>query len=158
MKIKAIIIDLDGTLVNNGARALTTANARAKDLNNSQSRWDEFFEKTIEFDGQNLWCMEIVNHFNKAGYKIIFLTGRMATKSTEKATRNWLNMYVNPAVNYELIMRADRDFRRNEEIKLDLLMSKIIPVYDVLFAVDDMKKNIDMLRGLGIPALHCANF
>ena len=158
MKRKAVIIDLDGTLVNNGLRVQNNLQRRRENLTNPQIRWDEFFDKTMEYDLPNLWGIEMVNAFNKQGYKILFLTGRMATEKTKTATQQWLNMYVNPDVDYELIMREEKDYRRNEQTKLDIMLNKIMPMYDVLFAVDDARGNVDMFRNLGIPALHCADF
>lgn len=158
MKRNAVIIDLDGTLVNNGIRIQNNLQRRRENLTNPQIRWDEFFEKTMEYDMPNLWCVEIVNAFNKQGYKILFLTGRMGTETTKTATQRWLNMYVNPDIDYELIMRPEDDYRKNEQVKLDIMLNKIMPMYDVLFAIDDMKGNIDMFRNLGIAALHCAEF
>ena len=157
MKTNAIIVDLDGTLVNNNVRAQNHIQRRRENLTDAEIRWNEFFEKTIEFDQPNLRCIELVNAFNKLGYKILFLTGRMATETTEAATKKWLTMYVNPSIDYELIMRPNEDYRKNEQVKLDLLLNKIMPMYNILFAIDDMRANIDMLRNLGIPALHCAD-
>lgn len=157
MKERAILIDLDGTLVNNEQRALAHLNRRKKNLNSTEIRWDEFFEKTIEFDQPNQWCMEIVENFSKAGYKIVFLTGRMDTKTTGEATRKWLQMYLNPNISYELIMRKEDDFRKNHQIKLELLMNYILPKYDILFSIDDILANVEMFRTLGIPSMHCSD-
>lgn len=158
MKQKAVIIDLDGTLVNNDLRAQANLQQRKDNLTNPQKRWDEFFQKTMEYDLPNLWCIEMVNAFNKQGYKILFLTGRMATETTATQTKRWLNMYVSPDVDYSLIMRPEKDYRKNEDVKLDIMLHTIMPMYDVLLAVDDKQNNIDMFRNLGIPALHCAEF
>ena len=155
MKERAVIIDLDGTLVNNAVRLENNLQRRRENLTNPQIRWDEFFAQTMEYDQPHRWCLEMVRAFSLQGFKILFLTGRMATKSTKAVTEQWLTTYVGPGINYELIMRKNRDFRKNEQIKHDILTREILPRYNVLFAIDDMKANIDMMRTLGIPALHC---
>lgn len=158
-KEKAIIIDLDGTLVDNGHRAIEHLDRRKKNLRNSQIRWDEFFAKTIELDKPNRWCMEIVNSFSEAEYHIIFMTGRMDSEISGSATREWLKKYLFLYPDEELFslyMRPNDDFRYNHLVKLDLLNNHILPKYDILFAIDDMENNIKMFRELGITALHCS--
>lgn len=159
MKQKAIIIDLDGTLVDNGVRALNHLGRRRENLNDPQIRWDEFFESSLEYDKPHKWCQEICESFVNDGYHIIFLTGRMETESTKRVTEQWLLTYCSQHVmeNSTLIMRPNKDFRFNQVVKMELMGTKILPYYDVLFAIDDMKKNIDMFRNFGITALHCAD-
>ena len=157
MKDKAVIIDLDGTLIDNSARALAHLERSKANINNPGIRWDEFFAGSELIDRPNNWCAELTYSLFFDGYKIIFLTGRQDTEITGAATRMWLDRWF-PDLVFDLYMRKAKDFRKNEEIKYDLLVNEIIPKYNVLFAIDDMKANIDMLRKLGIPALHCADF
>jgi hypothetical protein len=67
-------------------------------------------------------------------------------------------MHVPPTVDWSLIFRPANDFRPDNEIKHDLFYNQIEPIYDVLFAVDDRKCNVEMWRSLGITALQCAEF
>lgn len=157
MKTKAILIDLDGTLVNNQSRAIAHMQRRKEHLTEAEIRWDEFFDKTIKFDQPNPWCMEIIDLFHKQGYKIVFLTGRQDTEITGGETRKWLTMYLNPSIDYDLYMRKEGDFRLNQQIKLDIMINKLIHKYDFLFAIDDMRANVDVFRNLGIPSLHCSD-
>lgn len=160
MNIPAIIIDLDGTLINNNVRAkVFYANNKVKDFENEDAFWNKFFSDSDIKDTPNDWCMQIVDKFCMSGYKILFVTARGASESTKAATQRWLSKYVNlDPSGYELIMRSDGDNRPDDQVKLDMLATKIMPHYNVLFAVDDKKANVDLFRHWGIPALHCADY
>jgi acid phosphatase class B len=160
MNQPAIIIDLDGTLVNNSARAqVFFAHNKYEDFENQDAFWNEFFKDTDIKDTPNDWCMDIVNKFAMGGHKILFITGRGASETTKAATERWLMNYVKLSpTEYELIMRPNGDNRPDEQVKLDILTTKVFPRYSVLFAIDDKKANIDLFRHWGIPALHCADY
>ena len=158
MKKPAIIIDMDGTLVDNTKRIEETLELRKKNLDNKKIRWDDIFKNTDTLDVPNPWCMEIVEAFSVRGYKIIFLTGRMGTKSTYEATQRWIDKYVPAGIDYQLIMRPEKDFRKNHEMKSDILNTQILPFYNVLFAIDDHSENANMMRAMGITCLHCADY
>lgn len=55
-------------------------------------------------------------------------------------------------------MRPEKDFRKNHDVKRDTLNTQILPFYDVVFAIDDHSENCNMMRELGIIALHCADY
>jgi predicted secreted acid phosphatase len=154
MKPKAIIVDLDGTLVMNDKRALKFMDKHGKGV--SADHWSKFFVDSCRYDVPNQWCVEIVNAFAAQGFQILFVTGRGGSPLIEGVTREWLSMYVSPAVRWELHMRGEHDKRENHVIKKEL-MSKLMIQYNISFAIDDMKNNVDMFRSLGIPALHCAD-
>jgi acid phosphatase class B len=160
MNTPAVIIDLDGCLVNNNLRIqLFYMSNRYEDFESKDAFWDEVFKDTDIKDTPNDWCMQIVDKFAMAGYKIIFMTGRGESESTKAATMRWLLNYVNLSpTEYELIMRPNGDNRPDEQVKLDILTTKVFPRYNVLFAIDDKKANIDLFRHWGIPALHCADY
>jgi predicted secreted acid phosphatase len=150
LKTKAIIVDLDGTLANSGHRVRYVDGSQKKD-------WDKF-NALSAYDPIHEWCLEIVNQFNRAGYKIIFLTARSDSQSTRKITETWLSTHVGPGVDYELIMRAGDDFRTDYITKRDLFQQHVMPKYDVLFAIDDKLAVCNMWRDMGITALHCEEY
>lgn len=146
---RAIIVDLDATLADNGHRTMYVDGSQQKDWN--------AFNALSAFDPHNEWCREIVMAFHAMGYKIIFLTARSGTESTKKITLEWLTNHIGVHVPYELIMRDEKDFRPDYVTKQDLYTMKVAPYYEVLFAIDDKKIVVDMWRELGITALHCSN-
>lgn len=157
MNNKAIIIDLDGTLINNNARALSSYIPVPSNVKDMAAYWEPFFKESV-FDDPNLWCMEIVEAMSKSGYKIIFLTGRSATDSAVEATQRWIEANVDKSIDHELIMRPMNDERRDSAVKRDIVTLQIMPKYFVLFAIDDKRSNVDMFESLSIPCLHCADY
>jgi FMN phosphatase YigB (HAD superfamily) len=148
MKRRAIIVDLDGTLCNKDWR---------QHLYDKENRnWNEI-NKAAEFDQPHEWCMEIVRLFAMQNYKIIFLTGRSATKDSKGVTERWLMTHVGPGVDYELLMRPARDHRDDTVVKSEIYCEKIAPLYDVLFAVDDRLPVVQMWRDIGVACLDCAS-
>ncbi len=153
---KAVIIDLDGTLVNNNQRALESYLPMPEGADPIK-HWEPFFEESL-FDLPNDWCMEILSAMSSKEYRVIFLTGRSATDRTIASTQKWLDINVHKSVKYDLFMRPVNDERRDNEVKEEIISSSIIPYYDVLFAIDDKRSNVDMFEKLGIKCLHCADY
>lgn len=117
--------------------------------------WDAWM-RSNSYAPVNEWCRDIVNNFQAAGFKIIFLTARTSDPLGFEVTDGWLKN--NGFVNYELIMRKDGDRRPDLVIKQEIYNSNIAPYYEVSFAIDDKKRVIDMWRNIGVPALHCADY
>ena len=144
----AVIIDLDGTLVKSHHVDQYT------DVGGNVD-WTAWMDSN-KFAPVNEWCRAIVNSSMSMGYKIIFLTARSGTPQGFEVTDGWLKN--NGFVNYELFMRHENDVRPDLEIKRDIYNNSIAPYYNVLYAVDDKKKVVDMWREIGVPALHCADY
>lgn len=152
MKQKAVIIDIDGTISN-------SLHAEQFQKPTGGTDWEKWIEST-RFATVNEWCKELCIAMQHRGYRLIFLTARSSGFNGLAITREWLNSHLNPdgIFEYELIMRPENDFRPDTDIKLDLYSRLIYPHYDILFAVDDKQKIIDLWRNLGIPSLHCADY
>jgi len=147
-KKRAIIIDLDGTFINDSA---------TKHMHYQENPdWDSVAGLTLEHPC-NDWCKLIVESINKHGVDVIFLTGRRS--GHEAITRQWLNLHLPKDFgDFTLLMRPDLDERNDTLVKTDIYYQQISPFYDVKFAIDDKKSIVDMWRNLGIPALHCDDF
>ena len=154
---KAIIIDLDGTLINNKKRALSGYLPVPKEVTNLSDYWKSFFEESL-FDDPNFWCYEIVNSFVDYGYEIVFLTGRSDTPEIKSLTTRWLDANLREGTKYTLFMRPHKDQRADYVIKRDIVTSKIMPNYFLLLSIDDLQSNVEMFRELGIPSLFCGDF
>lgn len=153
MKNKAIIVDLDGTLIDSPSIMQYT------NYFDNTIAWDSWIEAT-RYSHANHWCMEICKKFYDDGYKLLFLTARTNNPLNRDITEQWLtnNLLQNNIKDWELIMRDENDTRMDSEAKLSKYLSEIAPHYNVLFAIDDKKSNIDLWRHLGIAALHCADY
>lgn len=148
--LRAIIVDLDGTLCQSQHVAEFTATCGTVD-------WNAWAESTA-FAPRNEWCSEIVHAFADRGYLILFLTARSGTERHREITEEWLKNHGFGHLKYKLIMRDENDRRPDVVIKEELLRSSILPNYHVEFAIDDKRSVCNMWRNFDIPALHCADY
>ncbi|MDD4975138.1 MAG: HAD family acid phosphatase [Bacteriovorax sp.] len=142
-KIKAILVDLDGTLCDVGHRV--------HHVQGSNKDWKSFNELMVD-DELNHWCFELMEAMGSRGYKIIFVTGR--GEPWRAATESWLKKHM---VKYEhLYMRGVLDYREDSDVKEEIYLNKIEQNYQVLFVIDDRKSVVDRWRKLELICLQCA--
>ena len=144
-KVKAVIIDLDGTLCN--------VDHRLHHIKGEKKDWPAFFSE-VSGDSINIWCATLVESMHQAGWRIVFCTGREGTDKIKTDTIVWLNTIFN--IEYDLYHRKEGDHRKDAIIKEEIFREKIEPHYDVLFAVDDRQQVVDMWRKVGVTCLQCA--
>jgi hypothetical protein len=147
-KKPALLVDLDGTLCDIDHRL----HLIHKSEDRPKKDWATFF-RNMHMDAPHLWCVEIIRRF-ATDHAIIFCTGRAA--EYENPTRDWIDAHL-PWLKdrYLLLMRADKDFRVDTEVKRDLYMEIVRPGYDVLFALDDRARIAKMWRDeCGLRCLH----
>jgi len=138
----AVIFDLDGTI--------SDLEHRRPMLSERPPRWDDFYE-ACHLDGFNSWAGELRRAMAAAGYKIIILSGRMAT--VKEKTEDWLDKH-----NFEydaLVMREAGNTEPDNALKKRFYQDLVKPYFNVLFVVDDRQKVVDMWRELGLVCLQC---
>jgi hypothetical protein len=134
-KPKAIVVDLDNTLALIGDRDPYAGHLCASDA---------LCEAT---------ALVVFAVAEGASVNVIFLTGRNEAARDETAT--WLLRHLAvAAVGGSLIMRAVDDWRPSDVYKLDMLDTRILPEYDVVFALDDDPKVVRAFRDRGIVCWH----
>lgn len=145
-KREAIIVDLDGTLCDNAVRANFKSN-------NHKDYWPLY--EYIPFDKPNKWCVDIMDMADLYGCKIIFLTAR--PKKYEQKTRDWLIKHLTVvSFSYDLIMMPN-DYRYQPPVFKKARIKELNKKYNILFALDDQRANVDVMREEGIMCLHCGN-
>jgi len=150
MKKKAIIIDLDGTLCNN--------EHRQHFMTGPKKDWKNFYYN-IPWDKPNEWCLEIVNKFIEAGYFILFVTGREFKQCIKLDTLRWLrdhDLKPKEDSNIQIFARKEGDFRSDDIVKKEIYFDNIASQYEILFALDDRKRVVEMWRSIGLTCLQCA--
>ena len=142
-KVKAILVDLDGTLCD--------VEHRVHHVQGKTKNWKAFNELMVH-DDLNHWCFELMEAMGDRGYKIIFVTGR--GEPSRQPTENWLKKH---NVKYEhLYMRGVLDQREDSDVKEEIYFQKIEQIYQVLFVVDDRKSVVERWRKLDLVCLQCA--
>jgi len=145
MKTKAIICDLDGTLID--------CTHRRHFVEGEKKDWKSFLDpENIKKDTINKWCYNLLIAISREGYEIIFVTGR--NESTREITIENMesrNCYYTD----DLFMRKDGDYRPDSVIKKEIYHEHIEPNYDILFCIDDRKCVTEMWRSLGLICLQC---
>lgn len=143
MKNKAIICDLDGTLID--------CSHRRHFVEGEKKDWKSFLDpENIKKDTIHKWCHELIIAMKDQGYKILFVTGR--SESTREVTNNSIPF---PFFQADLFMRKDLDYRQDSVIKKEIYHEHIEPNYDVLFCIDDRKCVTELWRSLGLICLQC---
>lgn len=135
-KIKAVIVDIDGTLA----------------LKKSRSPYD--MSRVCE-DLPNIPVINLVNILISSGIQMVFVSGR--DESARGATLDFLDKYLNTVQPRTLHMRALGDSRPDETLKLEIYFSHIFPIFEVLFVLDDRNKVVRMWRHeAGLPTFQVA--
>lgn len=125
MKNKAIICDLDGTLITN-------------DCWNGE--YETFYDH-IKEGRPTRWCSTLLKCLSWQNIKIIFITAR--DQKCNSITRFQLDSWFD--FPYELYMRKDGDLREDYIIKEEYL-KEILNRFDILFCIDDNMKNCEMFK------------
>jgi phosphoserine phosphatase len=150
---KWVIVDLDGTLALIEHRLHFLKGERKEMHERVDPDWDGFNRACVS-DPVNSKVRELVNHLAETGYKIIIMTGR--NRKYARETVFWLKE--NHVRNHLLMMRDEKDYRPDTEVKLGMLKKMIDLDYitdkeQVLCVLEDREKVVDFWRSLGLLCL-----
>jgi predicted kinase len=148
--MKAIIIDIDGTLSNPEHRLHHLS---------GEKDWKAFHgamgeDPPVEAIAQ---LARIMYRASEAGLGIdavLIVTARHDDPLYERLTREWLELHDIPY--HRLYMRRDSDTRRDHLVKRDILQQILDDGYEPILAVDDRPEVVRMWRDHGITTLQCA--
>jgi len=129
----AIICDLDGTLaLCDGIRS-------------------PYAFKLCYQDEVNEPILEILNTYWPAFARIIFITGRQ--EECREETVAWLKDKCNIDFGYDLYMSPNGEKRSSPIVKTEIYENNVKGKFNVLFVLEDRKKNVAEWRRLGITCL-----
>lgn len=152
-KPKAIIVDLDGTFVNNKHLVIQATTIK----HDEYGKWDTWIRSTTDCLPHD-WCYDLVSAMHKDNTKIIFLTARVDINNHFAITNEWIQRYF-PLASYELIMRTSDEYDKYVGsaplFKMNKYLSDIRLKYDIVFAIDDTPSVISMWQSIGVPTLYC---
>jgi phosphoglycolate phosphatase-like HAD superfamily hydrolase len=135
-----IVCDLDGTLCDISHRTHWV-----QVPSGVRKNWDAFFSE-VPNDTPNQAVLDLLYMVSEYS-RVIFCSGRPERCRTD--TEAWLKQHL--FTKYELWMREDGDFRRDDIVKQEIL-DKYIDKDRVKFVLDDRNQVVDMWRRNG---LHC---
>lgn len=134
MKIQAIIVDIDGTVAIKGDR-------------------DIYDGSKAHLDTPNKPVIRVVEAIFDTGIEVVFTSGRW--EQYREVTESWLETNINISYS-DLFLRADGDYRADHVIKKEIYHSKIEPIYDIQFILDDRDSVVKMWRSLELPCFQVA--
>lgn len=134
-KGNAIIVDLDGTYCHKCDR-----------------NWFEYSK--VDQDALDVTVDGIVRAYANMGYTILIVSGREGTQECRSKTLSWLDKHKVPY--YDLMMRNEKDFRRDSIVKEEIYNNYIKDKFDVEFVLDDRKSVCEKWRELGLKCLQVA--
>ena len=146
MSKSIIVVDIDGTVAQVGDRL--------KYLQQEKKDWDAFYEHCDE-DAPIEDMIRLVEDFYEWGYHIVFCTGRR--EGVREKTRDWIKNHIAIGWNYDLLMRKDRDWRHDTEVKPELLSKAGISSDVVLFIFEDRASMCKRWRKLGFRCFQVAD-
>jgi len=125
-KKKTVIFDMDNTLVDSTKRWNLCQNQKKK--------WDCFFdEKKLELDEPNWKMIELSKKYHKKGYNVIIVTARV-----ERLKEGTIEQLKKFGVEFDdIYMRKDKDFRKDFEIKEELIAKLIEEGHEIEKMFDD---------------------
>lgn len=138
----AIIVDIDSTIAWNLSGRPFYGKGSADGMLNDKPNWN-----TI-----SIVRMFMQTH-RDSDDRVFFVTGRTDDTETRKVTEIWLHKHIPLNYQYELIMRAPKDFTPSVEFKKKVYMERIRDKYNVDFVMDDTDSIVNMFRSLGLCVL-----
>jgi len=134
---KIIVFDVDNTLSN--------ANHRQHHVQQKPKRWDLFNAKMHEDPPQNdiIWLAQTLH---AAGNTIVICSGRGS--ENRDVTEKWL---IEHDIPFEILyMRKEKDSRRDDIVKVELLEQIRKDFGEPYLWFDDRKQVVDAIRAQGI--------
>jgi predicted kinase len=133
-KLKAIIVDIDGTLAHMTGR--------------KPHEYHRVFE-----DALDPIVASVVQRYKDDGYIIVLLSGR--NDGCEDVTRSWLD--ANQVPYDSLLMRKEGDNRDDAIVKREIFDEHVRYAYNVEFVLDDRDRVVRMWRANGLKVLQVAD-
>lgn len=144
-KKKAIIVDMDGTLVDVSGIRHYVRESLLPDGTYSKKNFDDFHKASILCPAHHSVIDSVENYWTRR-YDVIVVTAR--SERYRKTTTDWLYKYAVPYTT--LYMRPEGDYRADVEVKRDIYNDLIYPKWRVDYAIDDNPNVINLWRSLGI--------
>lgn len=139
---QTFIFDLDGLLAD--------CQHRVPLITSDKPDWDAFYNACVR-DTPIKSSFAIYHALRKYGYAVVVSTGRVERIRTE--TADWMGLK-GLAYPHELLMRPDKDFCKDVELKERHVTWLRSEGHKIIGAFDDRPRVVELYHSLGIPAYH----
>lgn len=143
MDKKIFVFDVDGTLADIAHRRHW--------VQSKPKNWPAF-NATMHLDTVHDDIAWLARNFYLQGHTVIICSGRGS--ENRDVTANWLA--ANQIPFHALYMRAEKDYRRDDIVKIELLAKIRSDFGNPYLWVDDRQQVVDAIRAEGIRVLQCA--
>lgn len=149
-KPKCIILDIDGTVADGSHRAHL---APSKNGTGTPEDWAPW-EAAVKEDPCIEHVAEVARLFSLWNdVPIVVVTGRGS--NCHDATMEWLELH---DIHFDHFYGRDAlDQRPSAVLKEDILLNKVLPQFDVMFALEDQASCVEMFRRNGVVCFHVAD-
>jgi len=140
---KIIVVDIDGTIANTEHRKHWVAS--------KPKNWAAW-NAGMSLDTPHADIVELLDMFAARGDRIILCSGR--GEETRAVTEQWLadnNIYY-----HALYMRAEKDYRKDSIVKVELLEQIRSDYCEPFLWFDDRQQVVDAIRAQGVRVLQVA--
>lgn len=140
----AIIVDLNGTLAD--------CQHRAHYIKSSPKKWDAYYAGMVD-DPPITPTVELVRVLSLGGGKVVVWSGHPDIHY-DKAS-SWLTKHAVPFD--RLMMRKHNDFRKDTEIKVEMLAEIRASGLTPTLVIEDRMSVANTMRAYGLVCLHCTD-
>ena len=137
---KTVVVDLDGTVAN--------CDTRLHHVKGKKRNYKAFYSEVANDKPIND-MIELVKSLSFL-YEIVFCTGR--SEISRYDTIQWINQHMGMDTPV-LLMRNERDYRPDNETKLELLENYGLTPHEVLFILEDRSRVVKAWRDAGYRCL-----
>ena len=142
---RVVVFDIDGTLADNSHRRHF--------VENTPKNWKRYNE-LMQYDDLHADVASILWSLHDSGDTIVLCTGR--EEVYRPTTWMWLEQHRLADKITDLYMRAEKDYRPDTKVKLELLKQIRIDHGAPYLWFDDRQSVVDVIRAVGIRVLQVA--
>lgn len=150
---EAVIVDVDGTLCDiTGVLHYLNGETYGFDKRGRPIKnFDKFHEASM-FCPANTVALDYIVEAWHRGQTVIIVTARM--ERHRAGTEQWLRNTIPEYIQYEgPLMRGELDYRPDTDVKRDTHTAIVNAGFDIVGAIDDNPKILELWESLGIPTV-----
>jgi len=139
-RVRVVIFDLDGVLVDSSERFLKCLD---ESKNDKQMFWSCFLsEKYMDLDRPREEYIKILREYLSKGYRIVIVTGRVEERQKDKTLKQLSQWGV---AFHEIYFRKTGDYRKDWEFKIEII-DRILRKCEIEAVYEDSDRVIEEIK------------